>query len=525
MNSEAAFTAPLFSCPICSKNYSTKKSQIRHTSYCKKAKSLFRTRKKACLACTKAKTHCDSISPQCTRCQNKAISCSYEKNMSGITHTSSHGGEGALVENLSLPHGFSEQPQDNVIGFPNPTESIDNPFVFPDTTKSTDDPFEWSLESATSPFTRDMPGQNETIASNQTLRELEISNNIIIPMEFDYLLNKRTIDAFWGESGHHNAILDFDTQLDTLNFDHSDGFSFDRIQLRAPRAFQPRKQSGRLLSLNLNFVLSTLRSYPAMILPSSSSPPFIHAQFLADRPDVGFCSRVMPKPLSICQAIVQMFLVKNKQNSMFIWRAIKMEQERLYTECAQYQESETVAALQAITIYFLLRIAEKDDTVTDFDIPLITTMLKLSLHIRTLRIGFLHQSSRHRMSWETWILAESVRRTFITIFLVDLLYDITPGILPYKCDGSEFAQMILPCSRKMWRSSTRAEWEREFTAEYKNLDGASCLTYGDIRTSRLEMDFINFGDRLNNWMGQADEFGSLVVAAASLNRGAVIGES
>jgi hypothetical protein len=34
-----------------------------------------------------------------------------------------------------------------------------------------------------------------------------------------------------------------------------------------------------------------------------------------------------------------------------------------------------VAALQAISIYFLLRLSEKDDDATDFDIPLIRTML------------------------------------------------------------------------------------------------------------------------------------------------------
>jgi len=38
-------------------------------------------------------------------------------------------------------------------------------------------------------------------------------------------------------------------------------------------------------------------------------------------------------------------------------------------------DGDSVAALQAITVYFLLRLSEKDEEATNFDIPLVQTMV------------------------------------------------------------------------------------------------------------------------------------------------------
>ena len=43
-------------------------------------------------------------------------------------------------------------------------------------------------------------------------------------------------------------------------------------------------------------------------------------------------------------------------------------------QCYKYNDWNAVAAIQAICIYFLLRLSETDSEATDFDIPLILTM-------------------------------------------------------------------------------------------------------------------------------------------------------
>jgi hypothetical protein len=44
-------------------------------------------------------------------------------------------------------------------------------------------------------------------------------------------------------------------------------------------------------------------------------------------------------------------------------------------QCLNYNDWSAVAAFQAICLYFLLRVSEKNEDVTNFDIPLIETMI------------------------------------------------------------------------------------------------------------------------------------------------------
>jgi hypothetical protein len=53
-------------------------------------------------------------------------------------------------------------------------------------------------------------------------------------------------------------------------------------------------------------------------------------------------------------------------------------------QCFKYNDWSAVAAFQAICMYFLLRISEKDEDATNFDIPLIKTM---TVRIKSLPTG------------------------------------------------------------------------------------------------------------------------------------------
>ena len=53
--------------------------------------------------------------------------------------------------------------------------------------------------------------------------------------------------------------------------------------------------------------------------------------------------------------------------------AVQPESNRL--QSSRYDDYDTVAALQAVTIYFLLRLSEQNDEATNFDLPLIDTMM------------------------------------------------------------------------------------------------------------------------------------------------------
>jgi hypothetical protein len=104
--------------------------------------------------------------------------------------------------------------------------------------------------------------------------------------------------------------------------------------LRAPRAFMPKKMRHRQLSLSRRFIICTLAAYPYMMLPDKGLPPFIHSQSLTKEFDQEKrkIQTSYPGPLAACAGIIAMWSVKNKNNSVFIWRAIKAEQERILTD-------------------------------------------------------------------------------------------------------------------------------------------------------------------------------------------------
>lgn len=103
-----------------------------------------------------------------------------------------------------------------------------------------------------------------------------------------------------------------------------------------------------------------------------------------------------------------------------------------------------------------------------------------------------------------------IHSTIIVLFLVDLLFDVSSSLPAYRCDGSMLAGLALPCARRLWRATTSAEWKKEYTVRGDGGTGRQ-LTYGDLLNSRCKPD-----RALDSWLSQLDDFGTLVMAAASL---------
>ncbi|EED24595.1 hypothetical protein TSTA_079500 [Talaromyces stipitatus ATCC 10500] len=152
------------------------------------------------------------------------------------------------------------------------------------------------------------------------------------------------------------------------------------------KLFVPENISNKKSPLIQRYLLCTLRSYPVMML-RGQNPPFIHPHLLfEDSGDLRCRQRIKTGPLAVCNELLQMFTMKNRDNVLQIWRAIRMEQERLlmgvcctiFGKEMSYDLNQTLAALQAIAIYFILRIFEKNENATNFDVPLVQTMLHFS---------------------------------------------------------------------------------------------------------------------------------------------------
>ena len=215
-----------------------------------------------------------------------------------------------------------------------------------------------------------------------------------------------------------------------------------------------------------------------------------------------------------------MFKAKNKENSCFVWSTVRGAQEKLAREFPSYTDWDTLAALQAITIYFLLRISADEETGdASFDIQLIQTMVKISLKVNGFSRKYAHTSDRCLPSWTHWILTESVRRTSTILLLIDRLFDIRPGLPDFYCDGAYLRRTLLPCSGKLWKAGSKSTWEAEYTSHAAMQGQGGCLRYGDLVdfNSSAGVSGYLWKSPLDGWLARADDIGRLIMAAASLS--------
>jgi hypothetical protein len=81
-----------------------------------------------------------------------------------------------------------------------------------------------------------------------------------------------------------------------------------------------------------------------------------------------------------------MFKGKTNENSDFIWSTLRNAQQRLVEEVSSLSDWDLVAALQAMAVYFILRISEGDENYMSFDMPLIQTIIVSCLLLSTFKL-------------------------------------------------------------------------------------------------------------------------------------------
>lgn len=238
-----------------------------------------RSRKRACQACTKAKARCDSSIPHCSRCSARSLTCDYAPD--------SHTQYQLQTPKPRTHHRISQGALDY------PVDTLRNQQVV-----------------------------NTDIAKSQPYHEYDPYSVTHNYNTFDSVkIDAEDFQLTGGEAWEFSDETDSVTQesLTTL---------FPRpLRLFVPECFAKSRNP-----LVQRYLLCALRSYPVMML-RGQNPPFIHPHTLFDNPGE-YQSRQTFKagPLAVCNELLQMFTMKNQDNVVQIWRAIRMEQERLLSE-------------------------------------------------------------------------------------------------------------------------------------------------------------------------------------------------
>ncbi|PMD38538.1 hypothetical protein L207DRAFT_635865 [Hyaloscypha variabilis F] len=270
------------------------------------------------------------------------------------------------------------------------------------------------------------------------------------------------------------------------------------------------------------YCMSILKSFPGMLCANNGAlPPFIHPQSRAS-----VCVQTnledtekLPEPLSICSSIMRMYVARSPGNLAFIWRTIQAESARIEEEYRFCNTRNTLASIQAMTIYLILGLLDDSEHSPDGNIlmPMLNTTKSMADTLRP--SGWLcTEDIPHELpAWEEWVQAESLRRTAVILVLIIHIFNIehAPG-LP-QCGG--LAQVPLPCSKTLWQASDRALWEVEYRRQY--LEGRRRWrrdpTYGDLLTGgRDEREEELQRADLSEWFVDMDEMGTLVTMAVSM---------
>lgn len=298
------------------------KSRTRHIAYCRKSTSRFRSRKKSCSACTKAKTRCDLGQPSCSRCKGKNVVCVYQQNRPPEASADELPvpSDSQLTEREPLPPQHNTpKPLSELSSNRSAISDISTLVAFRPTTCPLHPLYRSNIDSV------------EIISSEQSTWGFGSPNTIS-----HYLENIQ--DSQFPERPLSEIALLPRLDRETLGFQFPASVLYEDIVPKPPKYFWPSTIQHHRFSLNKQYLLCTLNSYPYMILPGRSFPPFIHQHLLVETSRDGGRTHKsqMPRPLASCAAIMQMFSAKNESNVKFIWSAIRMEQERMINEVSPH---------------------------------------------------------------------------------------------------------------------------------------------------------------------------------------------
>jgi hypothetical protein len=294
------------------------------------------------------------------------------------------------------------------------------------------------------------------------------------------------------------------------------------------RALCTRPKLNPAAQVTANHMTRILHSYPRMLLSYNTPPPFIHPQWISASSTEAYL-----EPLANCMSLLGMLRVSIKKNSSLFWRNVRMECDRLSSSYETLDEYGVLAALQALLVYMLIRLAEGETEHNNHDAALLSTMT-LMLHQLQTKTHYQFQPLDLQPAelvyngeiWSKWILDESRRRMSILFRIVNMLVSIEPASVCTLSPGLVLAP--LPARKQLWEASGEEQWISELHRTSVVNSGFGLAVNGDLVTmDEYQMKLLSVQvaepwtssrskENWEEWCAGMDGFGALIMLAASL---------
>ncbi|KAI1120689.1 hypothetical protein F5Y10DRAFT_257908 [Nemania abortiva] len=429
MSGYAADVRSVLRCGQCNKPFDKQSTLKRHVYYCRSRKLSDTARSRSCIPCARAKTACDKSRPQCSRCTTKSLHCYYPGN-------------------TAAPTGLLESPKTPVFHQLGEGAAMEPNTVVP--------------ASSSVP---EFPRADKAQEANNAIGNLGLVNELGV-------FAPNLGDGQIGWDGANIAFADFfNTQViephllsgsPSLAPQSPTLFSSQPSIPSAPSSavralvHRPKLQAGAQRISNL--ILHTLKSYPLMILRYNTLPPFIHP--ITVSPDV---EDPHMEPLTNCLSLAHMITSGVQGSRKLFWKNVRLECERLCHENERLHKWELLAAMQALSIYILIRLDEGETDYNNFDSLLLKTFIviaqQLSLADATCQKQCGLCNDGLEISWKEWIFRESRRRLAIIYRVVNMLVYFEPAAM---CDmPTEFMLAPLPARKMLWEAEDEFSWRTE----------------------------------------------------------------
>ncbi|EGO59981.1 hypothetical protein NEUTE1DRAFT_121670 [Neurospora tetrasperma FGSC 2508] len=324
-----------------------------------------------------------------------------------------------------------------------------------------------------------------------------------------------------------------------LDFSHVDlvcPINANDIQNRwlKPYIVAVRGQTAKTLSPSITaFTYRILKSYAAIAVRGGhdSIPPFLHPvhvlHTLPNTPALSTCLsliRSCEKPLPGSEGVLAEVL-QREMNKLY---------EQYGTQTCDDDDDDDSAALlaafQAYLVYTLVLYYRLHVGRDAADYPFLR-LQQAMMHLQEIACacsarGLVCSTEQDgaqgaRPRWETWIVAETKRRTLYTMYLLDNMLTAKEGLPTFL--GTELRGLPAPASKALWQASARDEWEKAYNlhlAEWYPEGGGLCID--ELWAVPADMDeagLVERRRRVDQWLEGVDEFGTMMYAVTSCTHG------
>lgn len=276
----------------------------RHGYYCRSRRAGATTRTRSCISCARRKVRCDNKQPECSRCMSKAVKCYYPGTMSAHRRPRIDSSDSTLIETQNIAVALAKAPP--YVEAPqeprNDSDSLLNSMV---PTSNLE------LEDLGGEFINwDDPDVDLADFLNPQVDDENTRYPLIRPSPF----RRHSMPSMDQEVQSWQSVSASNISIPT-----QPSYSIRRL-IQRPRVKAAAQRTTKL-------ILHTLKSYPMMMLRTSTLPPYIHPHLLSSDIEESHL-----EPLSNCMSLMHMITGPVRGSRKLFWRNVRLECERLLQE-------------------------------------------------------------------------------------------------------------------------------------------------------------------------------------------------